>query len=98
MQTERVTFLTSRDQKAALDAFAKRSGQSVGHVLREASERYIARQRDEAELEAELDALTQELEAALPQMRASLASTERSIAESRAALKQARDYFGRKKR
>jgi hypothetical protein len=98
MQTERVTFLTSREQKAALDAFAKRSGQSVGHILREASERYIARRRDEAELEAELDALTQELEVALPQMRESLASTERSIAKSRAALTEARDYFESKKR
>ena len=98
MQTERVTFLTSRAQKAALDAFAKRSGQSVGHILREASERYIARQRDEAELEAELDALTEELEEALPQMRSSLTSMERSIAESRAALKEAREYFESKKR
>ena len=28
MQTERVTFLTSRDHKAALDAYAKESGMS----------------------------------------------------------------------
>ncbi|MBX9857964.1 MAG: hypothetical protein K2Y20_00045 [Sphingomonas sp.] len=42
MQTERVTFLTSPDQKAALDAFAKGSGMSVGRVLREASSQYMA--------------------------------------------------------
>jgi len=42
MQTERVTFLTSPDQKAALDAFARDSGISVGHVLREASNQYMA--------------------------------------------------------
>ena len=42
MQTERVTFLTSPDQKAALDAFARGSGMSVGHVLREASSQYMA--------------------------------------------------------
>ena len=41
MQTERVTFLTSRDHKAALDAVAKESGISVGHLLREASTRYV---------------------------------------------------------
>lgn len=42
MQTERVTFLTSPDQKAALDAFARQSGMSVGHMLREASTQYMA--------------------------------------------------------
>jgi hypothetical protein len=42
MQTERVTFLTSPDHKAALDAFAKDSGMSVGHMLREASSHYMA--------------------------------------------------------
>ena len=34
MQTERVTFLTTPDHKAALDAFAVGSGRSVGHVVR----------------------------------------------------------------
>ena len=37
MQTERVTFLTTPDHKAALDAFAASTGMSVGHVVREAS-------------------------------------------------------------
>ena len=42
MQTERVTFLTSREHKAALDAFAASNGQSVGNVVREATARYMA--------------------------------------------------------
>ena len=41
MQTERVTFLTTPDHKAALDAFAASNGKSVGHVVREATSRYI---------------------------------------------------------
>ncbi len=69
MQTERVTFLTSRDHKAALDAYACENGQSVGHVLREASVQYIAPPLAHPEREAELAALTDELEAALPEMR-----------------------------
>ena len=69
MQTERVTFLTSRDHKAALDAYAARSGRSVGHVLREASTRYIAAGEDE---EAELAALVEEVNKAIPKMHASI--------------------------
>ena len=69
MQTERVTFLTSRDHKAALDAFAASRGESVGNVVREATRGYIAQPRDDSEAEAELAALTGELEQSLPQMR-----------------------------
>lgn len=69
MQTERVTFLTSRDHKAALDAYAARSGRSVGHVLREASTRYIAAGEDE---EAELAALVEEVNKAIPKMQGSI--------------------------
>ena len=69
MQTERVTYLTSAEQKAALEAFAKARGESVGNVLREATRGYIAQPRDESEAEAELAALTAELEQALPKMR-----------------------------
>ena len=69
MQTERVTFLTSRDHKAALDAYAAQSGQSVGHVLREASSRYIAGTEEE---EAELATLVEEANKAIPQMVATL--------------------------
>jgi len=77
MQTERVTFLTSRDHKAALDAFAASSGQSVGHVLREASSRYIA--EGQQTQEEELAALVNELSAAVPEMRASLKRSTKRI-------------------
>lgn len=70
MQTERVTFLTSPDQKAALDAFAKGSGTSVGHVLREASSQYIG--QPTATEEAELSILVQQANEAIPKMAASL--------------------------
>ena len=63
MQTERVTFLTTPDHKAALDAFAATNGQSVGHVLREASSLYIAPPRADADQEAELAASLAELRA-----------------------------------
>lgn len=69
MQTERVTFLTTPDHKAALDAFASRSGKSVGHVLREASARYIAHQEND---EGELAALAMEVNKAIPKMQASI--------------------------
>jgi len=42
MQTERVTFLTIPADKAAVDAFARVNGMSVGHVVREATSRYFA--------------------------------------------------------
>ncbi|HMO75548.1 MAG TPA: hypothetical protein PKD99_03105 [Sphingopyxis sp.] len=77
MQTERVTFLTSRDHKKALDAFAAKRGESVGNVVREATSRYIAGPASEDEEEA-LKLLAQELNEAVPKMRASL---ERSISK-----------------
>ena len=42
MQTERVTYLTSAEHKAALEAFAKARGESVGNVVREATTSYMA--------------------------------------------------------
>ena len=69
LQSERVTYLTSAEQKAALEAFAKARGESVGNVVREATRGYIAQPRDDSEAEAELAALTAELEQSLPQMR-----------------------------
>jgi len=69
MQTERVTFLTSPDHKAALDAYAARAGKSVGHVLREAASRYIASEHEE---QAELAALVEQANDAIPQMAAAL--------------------------
>lgn len=70
MQTERVTFLTTPDHKAALDAFAASNGQSVGHVLREASSQYIGQPTPTEE--AELAVLVQQANEAIPHMRASL--------------------------
>ena len=71
MQTERVTFLTTRDHKAALDAFAASSGLSTGHVVREATIRYIAGSREEEEEQA-LALLVHEVEEAVPKMRADI--------------------------
>lgn len=72
MQTERVTYLTSAEQKAALEAFAKARGESVGNVVREATMRYMAQPRDESEEEAELAALVAQVNEALPKMNASI--------------------------
>ncbi len=85
MQTERVTFLTSPDHKAALDAYAASNGQSVGHVLREASVSYISQPmgRDD---EAALALLAQELETAIPKWNARFDSMEASIAKARKAI------------
>jgi len=78
MQTERVTFLTSPDHKAALDAFAASNGMSVGHVVREATSRYVAEgDMDEAE---RFKLLIHELDEALPDMHAAL---DRAIAGQR---------------
>lgn len=80
MQTERVTFLTTPDHKAALDAFATSSGRSVGHVLREAASRYLV--EGEADEEEALAVLAHEVEQAVPRMqadiRAAIASIERA--------------------
>jgi hypothetical protein len=95
LRTARVTFLTSPDQKAALDAYAARNGQSVGHVLREASVRYMVEEQATDEAVA---FMVSELEDALPHMQRAFESIERSIAESRAALKDMREYFASKPR
>ena len=70
MQTERVTFLTSREHKSVLDEFAKDSGMSVGHVLREASMRYVA--EGEMNEDGRFRLLIDELRDALPEMHAAL--------------------------
>lgn len=87
MQTERVTFLTSRDHKAELDAFAAGSGKSVGHVMREASSWYLA--QEQADEDEALTLVVDELERALPRMQEDLAAIRASIAEARAAIAQA---------
>ena len=70
MQTERVTFLTSREHKAALDAFASKRGESVGNVVREATAKYIGQPTEEEE--AELAALVAQVNEAIPKMHASI--------------------------
>ena len=70
MQTERVTFLTSRDHKAALDAYARESGMSVGHVLREASTRYVV--EGDMDDDQRFKLMIDELDDALPHLHAAL--------------------------
>ena len=84
MQTERVTFLTSPDQKAKLDAYAALHGYSVGHVLREASSRYIA--EGPADEEAEFAALGAEVNKAIPKMNAALDDMSRTLDETHAEV------------
>ena len=84
MQTERVTFLTTPDHKAALDAFATDSGMSTGHVVREATSRYIAEgAKDE---EAELATLVRALNEAVPRMRADLQDAVTSMERANAVV------------
>lgn len=84
MRTERVTFLTSPDHKAALDAFAKGSGMSVGHVVREATGRYLS--QGDGEEERALAALTREVDAAVPRLRADLNEATASIEQANRAV------------
>lgn len=83
MQTERVTFLTSRDHKAALDAYAARTGKSVGHVVREATSRFIEQPADADAEEEALKLLARELNEAAPRIRASLERISTNIRELR---------------
>jgi signal transduction protein with GAF and PtsI domain len=70
MHSERITYLATADQKAALEAFAKQRGESVGNVVREATARYIGQPTEEEE--AELASLVQQVNEAVPKMRASI--------------------------
>ena len=70
MQTERVTFLTTPEHKAALDAYAARESKSVGHVLREASTRYLV--EGEMDEEERFKLLLDELDDALPHIHTAL--------------------------
>jgi DNA repair ATPase RecN len=83
MQTERVTFLTSAEHKAALDAFAARSGQSVGNVVREATARYL---HDGQEDEEQLAALVEQVNEAIPKMEAALDEMSRKMRETHAEV------------
>lgn len=90
MQTERVTFLTTPGHKAALDAFARESGMSVGHVVREATSRYVAETAFEDEEEA-LAALVAEVNLSLPKIHKAIDSMidtlDRTHAKVDAALR-----------
>lgn len=85
-QDQRVTYLTNAEQKAALEAFAKSRGKSVGSVLREAAARYMAEPEPEPTPEEEeaLKLLLEELNEAVPKMRESLDRSIKNIQESRA--------------
>jgi hypothetical protein len=87
MQTERVTFLTSREHKAALDAFAAESGQSVGNVVREATVRYMAQPPEATSDEGRaLELLINELETCIPKWNAKFDSMEASITRARKSI------------
>lgn len=79
MQTERVTYLTTAEQKAALEKFAKANGKSVGNIVREATASYMAAPKSNGDEEALLDLLIKELEAALPRWNARFDSMEASL-------------------
>ena len=89
MQTERVTFLTSAEHKAALDAYAKDGGKSVGHVVREATTSYMSQPRGHGDEDALLDLLADELEAIIPKWHGHFDSMEASIGRARTAIRDA---------
>ena len=91
MHSERVTYLSTADQKAALEAFAKSRGESVGNVVREATARYIGQPSEKEE--AELAALVEQVNDALPKMRASIDESIGTLSE----LHQEMDSFLREK-
>lgn len=95
MQTERVTFLTSAEHKAMLDAFARESGMSVGHMLREASSQYMA----EAPLneDQKLAILVAELNEAVPAIAASFDRMTALLETAHAELRQLREERAREK-
>lgn len=87
MQTERVTFLTNPDHKAALDAFAASRGESVGQVVREATAKYMAEPSESEEANGLFDLAMDELEKAIPKWNAKLDSMERSLESARRSIR-----------
>jgi hypothetical protein len=85
MQTERVTFLTTPDHKAALDAFAANSGMSVGRVVRRRCGN-VPRCRLTHDEEAALAFLAPEIEAAVDDMKVSIQSMRKNIARTCAVV------------
>lgn len=95
MQTERVTYLTSAEQKAALEAFAKSHGKSVGNVVREATSTYMAESplKDEekmAILVAELNEALPAIQASFDRMAAKLEATHIELTALRAQRRAAK--------
>ena len=95
MQTERVTYLTSAEQKSALEAFAKARGKSVGNVVREATMNYMAESPlgdDEKMgiLVAELNEALPAIEASFDRMAAMLEATHAELADLRAQRRAAK--------
>jgi myo-inositol-hexaphosphate 3-phosphohydrolase len=95
MQTERVTYLTSAEQKAALEQFAKARGKSVGNVVREATMNYMAESPldDDEKMEilvAELNEALPAIEASFDRMTAMLEATHTELAELRAQRRAAK--------
>lgn len=88
MHTERVTYLTTAEQKAALEAFARANGKSVGNVVREATLSYMA----EAPLgdEEKMAILVAELNETLPAIEASFERMTATIEDTRTELSRLR--------
>ena len=91
MHSERVTYLATADQKAALEKFARTRGESVGSVLREAVSEYMAQPTPQEE--AELAALVEQVNEAIPKMNASIDRMSETLRRSREKL----DHFLREK-
>ena len=88
MQTERVTFLTTPDRKAALASRAAAQGISIGE--------YVRRKTDEEdeltpEQEAELAMLVAQVNEAIPKMEASLDDMILTIRRTREELRETLD-------
>ena len=86
LQNERVTYLTSAEQKAALEAFARSRGESVGNVVREATARYIAQPPLQDDEEAMFELLANELEQAIPRWNAKFDSMEAHLDRAHEAV------------
>ena len=90
MRTERVTFLTTPDHKAALDAFAAGNGMSVGHVVQEATTRYLAEPNEmRGEAEEALELIVPEIEAMLPKWNAQMDRMETNLDRAHRAVREA---------
>jgi hypothetical protein len=83
MQSARVTFLTTPDRKAAIEAKAATLGVSSGEYIRLAVDNF---DQVSARDEAELAALVEEVNKAIPNMRASLDRMIETLDETHAEV------------